>query len=47
MFLDAYLLPFEVASVVLLVALIGSVVIARRDPGDEKRSDPVQGGDGE
>ena len=30
--LTRYLLPFEVASVVLLVALIGSVVIARRSP---------------
>lgn len=29
--LTRYLLPFEVASVVLLVALVGAVVIARRD----------------
>lgn len=29
-FLDDYLLPFEVASVVLLGAMIGSVVLARR-----------------
>ena len=31
LFLTKYLLPFEVASVVLLVALVGAVVIARRD----------------
>jgi len=31
LFMTSYLLPFEVASVVLLVALIGSVMIARRD----------------
>jgi NADH-quinone oxidoreductase subunit J len=29
-FLDEYLLPFEVGSVVLLAAMIGSVVLARR-----------------
>ena len=29
-FLDEYLLPFEIGSVVLLAALIGSVVLARR-----------------
>jgi NADH-quinone oxidoreductase subunit J len=28
-----YLLPFEVASVILLVALIGAVVLARKEPG--------------
>jgi NADH:ubiquinone oxidoreductase subunit 6 (subunit J) len=33
-FLTRYLLPFEVASVVLLVALIGSVVLARRGHAD-------------
>jgi NADH-quinone oxidoreductase subunit J len=31
MFMTTYLLPFEVASVVLLVALIGAAMIARRD----------------
>jgi NADH-quinone oxidoreductase subunit J len=31
MFLTTYLLPFEVASIVLLVALIGAAMIARRD----------------
>jgi NADH-quinone oxidoreductase subunit J len=30
-FMTTYLLPFEVASVVLLVALIGAALIARRD----------------
>jgi NADH-quinone oxidoreductase subunit J len=30
-FLTSYLLPFEIASVVLLVALVGAVMIARRD----------------
>ena len=30
-FLTEYLLPFEVASVVLLAALIGSVIIARKE----------------
>lgn len=31
MLLSSYLLPFEVASVVLLVALVGAAMIARRD----------------
>ena len=31
LFLDEFLLPFEVASVVLLAALIGAVVIARKE----------------
>ncbi len=31
MFMTSYLLPFEVASVILLVALIGAVMIARKD----------------
>lgn len=31
MFLTTYLLPFEVASVILVVALIGAAMIARRD----------------
>ena len=31
MFLTSYLLPFEIASVVLLVALIGAALIARRE----------------
>jgi NADH-quinone oxidoreductase subunit J len=28
-----YLLPFEVASVILLAALVGAVVLARKEPG--------------
>jgi len=31
LFLSSYLLPFEIASVVLLVALIGAALIARRE----------------
>ncbi|HWC13089.1 MAG TPA: NADH-quinone oxidoreductase subunit J [Actinomycetota bacterium] len=31
----AYVLPFEIVSVLLLAALVGAVVIARRDVGDE------------
>jgi len=31
LFLDTYLLPFELASLVLLAALIGAVVIARKE----------------
>ena len=31
MFMTTYLLPFEVASVVLLVALVGAAMIARKD----------------
>ena len=38
-FLNAYLLPFELASIVLLAALVGAVVLARRavrgDAGEE------------
>jgi len=33
LFLTTYLLPFEIASVVLLVALIGAVFIARKEKG--------------
>lgn len=35
-FLTDYLLPFEVASVVLLAALVGSVVIARKELNEEE-----------
>ena len=28
-----YLLPFEAASVILLVALVGAIVLARKEPG--------------
>ncbi len=31
-----YLLPFEVVSVVLLVAMIGAIVMGRREPGRER-----------
>ncbi len=30
-FLGAYVLPFEIASLVLLVALIGAVVVSRKE----------------
>src|SRR5688572_7997774 len=33
---SAYVLPFEVVSVLLLAALVGAVVIARRDTGEEE-----------
>jgi NADH-quinone oxidoreductase subunit J len=32
-----FLLPFEVASVVLLIALLGAVIIARKERGGEER----------
>lgn len=45
-FLTKYLLPFEVASVVLLVALVGAVIIARRDSGRLEEPDTDRpGGD--
>jgi NADH:ubiquinone oxidoreductase subunit 6 (subunit J) len=31
LFLDTYLLPFELASLVLLAAMIGAVVISRKE----------------
>jgi len=33
---SSYVLPFEVVSVLLLAALVGAVVISRRDPVDEE-----------
>jgi NAD(P)H-quinone oxidoreductase subunit 6 len=39
-FLGAYVLPFEVASVVLLAALIGAVVISRQDPAPTQDAAP-------
>lgn len=37
LFLSTYLLPFEIASVLLLVALVGAALIARREkPGEAK-----------
>jgi NADH:ubiquinone oxidoreductase subunit 6 (subunit J) len=38
--LREYLLPFEVASVVLLLALVGAMVIARRAVKEELGADP-------
>jgi NADH-quinone oxidoreductase subunit J len=38
-FLTEYLLPFEIASVVLLAALVGSVVIARKEIKETSASD--------
>lgn len=35
---DAYVLPFELASVLLLVALVGSIIIARPDVEEEEAS---------
>ena len=31
---ERFVIPFEVVSVVLLAALIGGIVLARRDPGE-------------
>lgn len=39
-FLDTYVLPFEIASLVLLAALIGAVVISRQETHDE--TDPEE-----
>lgn len=36
MFMTTYLLPFEVASVVLLVALVGAVTIAQKDRSQKR-----------
>jgi len=36
LFLTDYLLPFEVVSIVLLIALIGAAMIARREPSPEE-----------
>ena len=46
-FLTSYLLPFEVASVVLLVALIGAVVLARRGPKVQAVAEPAADEGGE
>ena len=40
---SSYVLPFEVVSILLLAALVGSVVIARRDEHPRDRAD-VRGG---
>lgn len=39
-FLREHLLPFELASLILLMALVGSMVIARRAAKDESRATP-------
>lgn len=39
-----YLLPFEVASVILLVALVGAVVLAKEEKDDGKSQDTSAGG---
>ncbi len=44
-FLTTHLLPFEIASIVLLVALIGAVVIARLDPTPQEEPEEDAGGD--
>jgi len=36
LFMDNYLLPFEIASVLLLVAMVGAVVMAKRKKGTEE-----------
>ncbi|MDP2105296.1 MAG: NADH-quinone oxidoreductase subunit J, partial [Desulfobulbaceae bacterium] len=35
---DGFIVPFEIISILLLVALIGAVVIARRDSGQEEKT---------
>lgn len=35
---DGFVVPFEIISVLLLVALVGAVVIARRDHGQEEKA---------
>jgi NAD(P)H-quinone oxidoreductase subunit 6 len=45
-FLGAYVLPFEVASMVLLAALIGAVVISRQDSGESRQRGRVASGEG-
>jgi len=46
--LREYLLPFEIASVILLMALVGAMVIARRavkeEVGDDPQNPEAQGG---
>lgn len=37
--LTTYLLPFELASVLLVIALIGAVIVARARPKEEKHGD--------
>jgi len=35
---ERFVIPFEVVSVLLLAALIGSIVLARRDPSEEEQA---------
>ena len=42
LFLTKYLFPFEVASLLLLIAAIGAVVLARRRRGLEQPDDDIQ-----
>src|ERR1700739_2378556 len=46
-FLGAYVLPFEVASLVLLAALVGAVVISRQDPVVRENSTAAAAGKSE
>ncbi len=39
---DRFVIPFEVVSVVLLAALIGGIVLARRDPAEEEEAGVVR-----
>ena len=48
MLFSEYLLPFEIASVLLLVAAVGAIVLARRfaralEAGTEKEPDGLEG----
>jgi len=42
--LTDYLLPFELASVVLLVAMVGAIILAKHDP-EKPDCDKAEGGD--
>ena len=42
LFLTKFLIPFEVVSLLLLVAAIGAVVLARRTPVDRCRRQPPE-----
>lgn len=39
---STYLFPFEVASLILLVAMIGAIVLAKRDIGENEANDMTQ-----
>lgn len=39
---STYLFPFEVASLILLVAMIGAIVLAKRDIGENEAKDMTQ-----